>query len=332
MPSIITQPGPPLTWQQELARAYTSPAQLLADLDLEPDSWSRNAESTFSFLVPRPFAQRMTPQDPDDPLLLQVLPRFEENKSPPGFVGDPVGDEKAQVAPGLLHKYHGRVLLIVNGACAIHCRYCFRREFPYSVNRFTSSRRRPVLDYIRNDPSIEEVILSGGDPLFLSNERLDSLIHDLQGIPNLRRLRIHTRLPVVVPGRVDTHLLEMLIGCRLPVTMVLHINHANEIDNEVSKAVQRLRDCGVYVLNQSTLLAGVNDTVEALVELQKKSFDAGILPYYLHLLDRARGTSHFEVSEATAKYLHERIRRLLPGYLIPRLARDQSESPYKIIL
>ncbi len=222
--------------------------------------------------------------------------------------------------------------MIVTGACAVHCRYCFRREFPYHHDQLTPLRQQESLDYIRNDPSIEEVILSGGDPLVLSNERLHSLIHAIEDIPHLSRLRIHSRLPVVLPSRVDSSLVDMLTACRLEKVMVVHINHANEIDERVCAAVNRLRLRGVTVLNQSTLLAGINDNEAALVELQRKSFTAGILPYYLHLLDRTCGTSHFEVSESTARFLHERLRRQLPGYLVPRLARDKAHAPYKILL
>ncbi len=332
MSSIITHPQHSLTWQQELTQSFTHPSQLLEYLELPPDIWNLQAETRFNFRVPRAFAQRMRPRDPSDPLLLQVLPRSEENLSAPGFVSDPVGDRKVHVVPGLLHKYHGRALLIVTGACPIHCRYCFRREFPYAEGQLTAQRRQTALNYLRNDVSIEEIILSGGDPLSLSNQRLQRLVQELEDISHLQRLRIHTRLPVVLPGRVDSGLLELLSSCRFPTTIVLHINHANEIDAEVRAAVSLLRKQDVFVLNQSTLLAGINDSVTTLVKLQKKSFEAGILPYYLHLLDRTCGTSHFDVPESVAKHLHEGMRRQLPGYLVPRLARDHPEQPYKLLI
>ncbi len=332
MPSIIPQPRHALTWQQELAQSFTHPVQLLKQLGLPLDMWDGGAEANFHFRVPRPFAQRMRPGDPNDPLLRQVLPRAEENLSPAGFVSDPVGDGKAQVVPGVLHKYEGRALLIVTGACAIHCRYCFRREFPYEASQFTSPRQQAALDYLRKDSSIEEVILSGGDPLSVSNRRLQTLVRGLEDIPHLRRLRIHTRLPVVLPARVDPGLLEILSSSRFPTVLVLHINHANEIDAAVREAARLLRRQGVHLLNQSTLLAGVNDSVTALVALQKQSFEAGVLPYYLHLLDRARGTAHFDVPEIKAKHLHEDMRRRLPGYLVPRLARDLPGQPYKLLI
>lgn len=272
----------------------------------------------------------MRPGDPYDPLLRQVLPHADETRLIPGFVTDPVGDTRARIAPGVLHKYQGRVLLITTGACAIHCRYCFRRAFPYPHNQLTPSRWQAALAYIRNDPSIKEVILSGGDPLMLSDARLGSLIQALADIPHVRRLRIHSRLPIVLPSRVNSDLLQALTSTNLSCVMVIHANHANEIDDGVSEAVCRLRQHAIPVLNQSTLLRGVNDRVETLIALQETAFEAGILPYYLHLLDRAQGTAHFEVPETEAKTLYEQLRCRLPGYLVPRLAREQTGAPYKI--
>ncbi len=319
-------------WQRELAEGFRHPGALLRFLGLPSEHWDRRATAVFPFRVPRAFAARMRPRDPHDPLLLQVLPRSEENRETPGFVTDPVGDESAEVAPGVLHKYRGRVLLIVTGACAVQCRYCFRRQFPYPERQLTASRWRAALEYIRGNRDIREVILSGGDPLVLSDDRLQRMIADLAAIPHLHRLRIHSRLPIVLPSRIDDGLLAALTSTRFSPVMVVHANHGNEIDAAVERAVTRLRDHHVTVLNQSTLLAGVNDRVEALVALQETLFAAGILPYYLHLLDRARGTAHFEVDPARARALHEQLRRRLPGYLVPRLARDLPNAPYKITL
>lgn len=332
MPTIIPQPTALPAWQRELAQGFRSPRELLAFLDLPQDLWSLDAAAVFPFRVPRGFAARMRPRDPDDPLLRQVLPLADETRLLPGFVTDPVGDTQARTAPGVLHKYHGRVLLITTGACAIHCRYCFRREFPYQHNQLTPSRWQAALAYIRNDPSVKEVILSGGDPLMLSDAHLGNLIQALANIPHVRRLRIHSRLPIVLPSRVNSDLLQALTSTHLSCVMVVHANHANEIDDEVSEAVCRLRQHAIPVLNQSTLLRGVNDRVETLMALQETAFEAGILPYYLHLLDPTRGTAHFEVPDTEAKTLYEQLRRRLPGYLVPRLAREQAGAPYKIWL
>ena len=332
MSSIITQPPSRLSWQQELARSFSDPVHLLDHLGLERKLCDHRATACFAFRVPRPFAARMRRGDPQDPLLLQVLPLGEENTEAPGFSSDPVGDRQAQAAPGLIHKYHGRALLITTGACAVHCRYCFRREYPYHDNQLTGRRLQAVLMYLHNEPSIQEIILSGGDPLVMSNAKLDTLIAALADIPHLRRLRVHSRLPVVLPTRVDGGLIEALTSSRLQTLMVVHINHANEIDDDVRVAIDMLKRAGLLVLNQSTLLAGINDDLDTLTELQEQLFEAGILPYYLHLLDRAHGTAHFEVPESSAKALHEGLRRRLPGYLVPRLARDHPHSPYKILL
>ncbi|MCX8049963.1 MAG: EF-P beta-lysylation protein EpmB [Methylohalobius sp.] len=330
--SIILQPPFLPVWQRELAQGFRSPEELLAFLGLPPVLGSQAAQKTFPFLVPRGFAARMRPGDPNDPLLRQVLPRIEETFSIPGFVNDPVGDTQASRAPGVLHKYPGRVLLIATGACAIHCRYCFRREFPYLENQLNPTRQEQALAYIRKDPSIKEVILSGGDPLMLKDARLENLILALAEIPHLQRLRIHSRLPIVLPSRITDGLVQTLTATRLTCVMVVHANHANEINSEVTEAISKLRQRAILVLNQSTLLKGINDSIEALVALQETAFAAGILPYYLHLLDRARGTAHFEVPETEARMLYEHLRRRLPGYLVPRLAREQAKAQYKIWL
>jgi len=275
----------------------------------------------FRVRVPESYLARIQPGDPRDPLLLQVLPQAAEALEQPMFVPDPVGDATAMAAPGLLHKYCGRVLLITTGACAIHCRYCFRREFPYG--EFSALRGlQPALDYIRDHRDISEVILSGGDPLALPDSRLSELLHLLEQIPHLRRLRIHTRLPVVLPERVDDGLLSWLGTGRLQQVLVLHANHPREFDPPAKSALERLRESGVSLLNQSVLLAGVNDDLDTLCELQERGFTAGILPYYLHLLDRVRGAAHFEVDEARARQLHAGLRSRLPGYLVPRLVRE----------
>ncbi len=332
MVDIIPQATPKPAWQQSLSQAFTHPQQLLSYLDLPVKLASNKASRDFPFRVTQSYAARMTPKDPNDPLLRQVLPLDEEMQWVPGYGTDPVGDNQSQLSPGLLHKYRGRVLLIATGACAIHCRYCFRRQFNYSESRLTSSRQAQALAYIAADPTIHEVILSGGDPLNLTDDKLQTLIHHLAEINHLRRLRIHTRLPVVLPNRIDDSLLATLTGTRLQVIVVIHANHANEINEEVRQAVSLLNRQGISVLNQSVLLRGVNDNVQSQIDLQEKLLVAGALPYYLHLLDPTQGTAHFNVPVSTALAIYEQMRRQLPGYLVPRLVRELPGEPYKKII
>lgn len=312
-------------WQQELARAITEPAELLRELalDLALLPAARAAAARFPLRVPRGFVARMRQGDPDDPLLRQVLPLAAELSPVPGFMADPVDDQAARAAPGVLHKYHGRVLLIATGACAIHCRYCFRREFPYSENHAGGDSWRPALNYLSQDHSLREVILSGGDPLSLSDRRLGALLAELERIPHLERLRIHSRQPIVLPERVDDGLLDLLARTRLRPILVIHANHPREIDETVRRVLERLAGIGVTLLNQSVLLRGVNDTVPTLVELSEVLFAARVLPYYLHLLDRVQGAAHYEVNETEAWTIMEVLRQRLPGYLVPRLVREQ---------
>jgi EF-P beta-lysylation protein EpmB len=319
------------TWQAELADSYTQPRDLLNALGLGAADFPGldAAARRFPFRVTRSYAARMKPRDPADPLLRQVLPLGEELSDPPGFLADPVGDLAAAAAPGLLHKYRGRVLLIVTGACAIHCRYCFRREFPYEAQLLSKSRERAALDYIAADASLREVILSGGDPLVLSDARLGGLISELAAVPRLERLRLHTRLPVVLPSRVTPELVGCLADSRLRTVLVIHANHAQELDGAVGRALDRLRAAGVTLLNQAVLLRGINDDADALAALSEALFRHGVLPYYLHLLDRARGTAHFEVPEARGKELLRALRERLPGYLVPRLVREVAGEAFK---
>ena len=318
-------------WQEAWARSVRDPRQLLHRLGL-PASLAEDMErghGLFRVRVPEAYLARIRPGNPRDPLLLQVLPQAAEALEPPAFVPDPVGDAAAMAAPGLLHKYRGRVLLITTGACAIHCRYCFRREFPYG--EFSAARDwEPALKYIRSHGDVSEVILSGGDPLALPDSRLSELLHLLERIPHLTRLRIHTRLPVVLPERIDDGLLSWLGKGRLRQVLVLHANHPREFDAPAEGALQRLHETGITLLNQSVLLAGVNDDIDTLCELQERAFAAGILPYYLHLLDRVRGAAHFEVAEPRAQQLHAALRSRLPGYLVPRLVREIPGAPGKV--
>ena len=318
-------------WQTALGQAITDPAELLDVLGLGPE-WlpaARDAGRAFPLRVPRGFVARMRRGDPNDPLLRQVLPLAAELLPAPGFGTDPVGDRAAEQAPGVLHKYQGRVLLTATGACAVHCRYCFRRHFPYERANASADGWSVALDTIGADISITEVILSGGDPLTLSDRRLADFVQQLARLPHVTRLRVHSRLPVVLPERITPSLCDALAGTRLRVVMVLHANHARELDAPVRQACARLAERGFLLLNQSVLLRGVNDSVEALVELSETLFAAGVLPYYLHQLDRVQGAAHFEVSDQSALALHAGINACLPGYLVPRLVREVPGAPGK---
>jgi EF-P beta-lysylation protein EpmB len=315
-------------WREQLKGAVREPSQLLEKLGLpttdEPQS------SRFPMLVPQAFIDRMQPNDRRDPLLLQVLPDSSESQAAVGYSDDPVGDRASAASHGVLHKYRGRVLLVTTGACAVHCRYCFRQAFPYAGENVGGGRWRPALDYIAGDESIEEVILSGGDPLMLPTRRLRELTTELARVPHIRRLRIHTRLPVILPDRVTANLLDWIERMPWPVVTVIHANHANEFDAPVAHAIGQLRSKGAHVLNQAVLLAGINDSADALAELMRRSFDAGALPYYLHLLDPVSGAQRFESDESHALAMMETLRRELSGYLVPRLVREVAGEPYKL--
>lgn len=315
---------PSPSWQAQLAQAFTAPSQLLDFLGLQntPGLACADAAGEFPFLVTQAYAARMKHGDAADPLLRQVLPVADELLAVPGFVADPVDDGAALAVPGLLHKYRGRALLITTGACAIHCRYCFRRAFPYADAQLHKSREELALSYLAQDASIHEVILSGGDPLLLSDERLANLLERLAAIAHLSRVRIHSRVPLVLPARITAHLAELLSGTRLAAVLVLHANHAQEMDIEVADALTLLGRRRITLLNQAVLLKGVNDHAAALIDLSESLFRHGVLPYYLHLLDKARGTAHFDVPLPQALALYETLRAALPGYLLPRLVRE----------
>jgi EF-P beta-lysylation protein EpmB len=314
-------------WQRELADAIAQPRELLAALNL-PASLAHDAELAarhFPLRVTRSYLARMRPGDLNDPLLRQMLPMGDELLEASGFTSDPLQEQSARRAPNLLQKYAGRALLITTQACAVHCRYCFRREFPYSTAEEAppgAGRFAEALAAISGDASLEEIILSGGDPLSLSDARLSRLTDALAAIPHVRRLRIHTRQPIVLPSRVDPGLLAWLRGIRLPVVMVLHTNHPNELNGEVRTACAALRAAGATLLNQSVLLRGVNDDVQTLAALSTALMEAGVVPYYLHLPDRVRGTAHFEVDEQKALGIVKQLSGRLSGYLIPRLVRE----------
>jgi len=321
-------------WQADLADAITTPEALVAALGLERSllAPAHAAAAGFRLRVPRSYVARMRHGDPNDPLLRQVLPVESELQDVVDYVTDPLGEHAALRAPGLLQKYRGRALMITTSACAVHCRYCFRREFPYSEQTSEAPRWSAALAEIANDTSLEEVILSGGDPLSLSDARLTSLTDALARIPHIRRLRVHTRQPVVLPSRVDEGLAGWLRSVRLPTVFVLHVNHPNEIDTELRSACAKLRASGVTLLNQSVLLRGINDDVDVLAELSRRLFDAGVLPYYLHVLDHVRGAAHFAVPDQEARTLAGALAARLSGYLVPRLVREVYGAPAKVTL
>jgi EF-P beta-lysylation protein EpmB len=324
----------PPTWQQELKLAIRDAAQLVAALDLPTSVFgpARQAARDFPLFAPWPYVARMLKGDPDDPLLRQVLPQAAEFDQPPGFSADPVGDAAAIGAPGLLQKYSGRALLVTTGACAVHCRYCFRRHFPYSEMPHSIDNWEPAIGHIAADPSIDEVLLSGGDPLTLVDERLAELARRLADIPHLRRLRIHTRLPIVIPERVTAELLQWMNDTRLAPIMVVHANHPQEIDDSVAAAFSKLVDAGIPILNQAVLLRGVNDNSAALIELSRRLIDLRVMPYYLHQLDRVQGAAHFEVPISRGLELIAEMRRALPGYAVPRYVQEIAGEEHKRVL
>lgn len=322
------------SWQRELAAAITDPRELVAMLGLPAElaEQARAATGGFELRVPRGFVARMRRGDPDDPLLRQVLPLPAEGIEVEGYVADPLREAAARRAPGLLQKYQGRALLVTTGACAVHCRYCFRREFPYDEQVGDLGRWREALRHLAADASVNELILSGGDPLSLGDARLALLSAELERIPHLQTLRLHTRQPIVLPERVDAGLLAWLRTLRWRLVIVVHANHPNEIDASVVAALGALREAGATLLNQSVLLAGVNDDATTLAALSRALHRAGVLPYYLHMPDAVRGTSHFAVTERTATAIIDRLARELPGYLVPRLARETPGEAAKNVL
>ena len=318
-------------WQKAMRDAFTDIDALFDYLQLDHGQLpaARAAAAEFGLRVPRGFAGLIEKGNPTDPILRQILPGGEELSPQPGFNRDPVGDLATAVVPGLLHKYQGRVLLIATAACGVNCRYCFRRHYPYSEASAGRDQWQQALDYLAADEAVSEVILSGGDPLALSDSALASLVNSLEKIPHLQRLRIHSRLPVIIPQRLTPELTRWLGSSRLSSSLVLHINHANEISDTLGRLLEPLRSAGITLLNQSVLLRGVNDSGESLVKLSEMLFEAGILPYYLHLLDRVEGAAHFEVERSMALTLHRWMRRQLPGYLVPRLVRETAGEDAK---
>jgi len=322
-------------WQQQLSEAFNSIEDLCHYLHLPIDALpvSNTAATNFPIRVPLSFATCMEKGNSDDPLLKQVLPTQEELIAYPGFNNDPVGDLQAAAQTGVIHKYHGRVLLINTGSCAINCRYCFRRNFPYSELQLSKQSELAAINYIRQDRSLSEVILSGGDPLLLNDTRLAKLLEQLDDIEHIKRIRIHSRLPIVLPARITDEFIKTLQKSSKQIVIVVHCNHANEINNRVITAFNTLKAHGITLFNQSVLLKGVNDRVDTLCALSEKLFHHGVIPYYLHLLDKAAGTGHFEVTETQAVELIKEVQATLPGYLVPKLVKEVAgENSKQIVL
>lgn len=332
MPNIITRKHQSVeqNWLQQLANGISDPEQLLTQLAIDPSPWQSGfkARALFAQRVPQSFVERMEKGNPHDPLLRQVLPLSDEFIIHPGYSTDPL-EEQNNSTPGLLHKYRNRCLLIVKGGCAINCRYCFRRHFPYQDNKGNKLVWQQSLDYIAQHRQLNEVILSGGDPLMAKDHELSWLIEQIAAIPHIKRLRIHSRLPVVIPARITDELVSLCAETRLQVILVTHINHANEINAELSQQLARLRAEKVTLLNQSVLLKGVNDSVPAQVALSEALFDAGILPYYLHVLDKVQGAAHFYVSDEQARTIIAGLIEQVSGYLVPKLTREIGGRPSK---
>jgi len=321
-----------LTWQQQLANGYSNSEQLCQYLQLSPQQLAISHSTNFALRVPQSFVDCMEKGNPNDPLLRQVLPINDELNVYQGFNNDPVGDLAAMPLSGVLHKYQGRVLLMTTGSCAINCRYCFRRNFPYNQHQLSKHKQQLALKLIANDDSIHEVILSGGDPLLLSDSRLLAIIEQLNTIPHLKRLRIHSRLPIVLPARINPEFIKTLKQSKHQLIIVIHCNHPNELSNEVTQACTLLKQAGIQLLNQTVLLKGVNDNANSLIKLSEQLFANGVLPYYLHLLDKAQGTGHFEVDEITAIHLTQQLQQQLSGYLVPKLVREIAGEQSKTLI
>lgn len=310
-------------WQQELAQSISDPRELGALLRL-PESWitqNQSARELFPLRVTRYFAGLMTPEDLSDPLLLQVMPKQEEFATKEGFIADPLEEQSSNYS-GILHKYKSRVLVILRGGCAINCRYCFRRHFPYEDHHFGRAQLQQLVELVQSDAAINEVILSGGDPLMANDEQLERVLTELESLPQLKRVRIHSRLPVVLPSRLTEKLAKRLQSSRLQAILVIHANHPREITTTLKSALAMWAMHNVTLFNQSVLLAGINDSAEVLEALSEALFDARVTPYYLHQLDKVAGASHFAVSDERARQLEHELRARLPGFLVPKLVRE----------
>jgi EF-P beta-lysylation protein EpmB len=317
-------------WQKEMAMSFSNPLSLLEYLELPLENFEDDikARQLFPMRVPRPFAKRMKKGDPLDPLFRQVFTSRSEFVTSENFSTDPL-QEQNNKQPGILHKYQNRLLLLVRGGCAVNCRYCFRRHFPYTDNHLNKQQWKQALDYIAANPQLDEVIYSGGDPLMANDDFLAWLTNQIEAIPHIKRLRIHTRLPVVIPSRITTELIAWFTQSRLKPVMVLHVNHANEIDTALAKSMQKLKQAGVTLLNQAVLLKGINDTADEQIALNEGLFEIGVMPYYLHVLDKVQGAEHFDSPDSKAKQLMRELIKRQPGYLVPKLVREIGGQPGK---
>lgn len=319
-------------WQQVLASGFSEPAALLEYLKIKPEQvpLSFAAHQQFKTLVPLGFAEKMQAAEPNCPLLRQVLPVMNEIEPSTGYSHDPLQEQGSNPLPGVLHKYQGRILVTLAGSCAINCRYCFRRHFPYQDNQISPSQWQQIIDYLQSELQVEEVIFSGGDPLLVKSKRLQHYIESLASIKHLTTIRFHSRIPVVLPERIDDELIAILQQSPLQKVMVIHANHPAELCHQTSNAFKRLADAGVHLLNQSVLLKGVNDNASILAQLNKKLFKQGVLPYYLHLLDKVVGAAHFDVPLADAQQIYKALQNQLPGYLVPNLVREDPAVGHKV--
>lgn len=330
------------SWHRSLADSIRDPHELLQRLDLDRQVTTGSdisqpvvaiqASPEFPVMVPESYLRRMEAGDINDPLLRQVLPIDDELRVVAGFSNDAVHDATFREAPGLIKKYQGRALMIATGSCAVHCRYCFRRHYPYNQEPRRMEDWEPAFAAIQNDASISEVLLSGGDPLMLTDQRLDQLLDRLEKIEHLKRVRIHTRLPIVLPDRVTSRLIDRLLASRLTPIMVVHANHANELVHDCEASLRQLVRSGITVLNQAVLLKGVNDSVVAMVNLSESLINLGAMPYYLHQLDRVAGTAHFEVDVSRGRHIIQQMRKQLPGYAVPRFVSEIPDESHKTVL
>ena len=323
-----------LSWQEQLAQAIRKPNELLeyVGLDAAAIGYSKSATKQFPVRVPHSFADRIFHKDPDDPILRQVFPYKDEELEVENYIEDPLSEKNVQPLPGLLQKYKSRVLSITTGACAVHCRYCFRRHFPYQDASATHQHWQNSLKYIEQDHSIHEIILSGGDPLTFSDKRLKEIILALSNIEHIKRIRFHTRIPVVLPDRINNYLLEGICNTNKSIVFVIHSNHANELDDNVEKAIKSLHQSNISIFNQSVLLKGVNDTVSDLIKLSEKLVRNNVTPYYLHLMDSVAGAAHYNIDETYAKKLIADMQTSVSGYMVPRLVKEEIGAESKTLI
>ena len=321
-------------WQEALSQVISDPVELFNLLNLDPAllEGAQQGARAFKLWAPRPYVARMQQGNLNDPLLKQILPVSAELKDQPGFSMDPLGEKPKNQQAGVIHKYRDRLLFIISNTCAVNCRFCFRRHFPYDENRLNRQQWQEALDYVQRDTEISEVIFSGGDPLALNDQRLSWIVDGLASIPHVQRLRIHTRFPVMIPQRITDEMLDWFAHTRLQPIMVLHCNHANEINQDVVEAIQRLKQAGVTLLNQTVLLRGINDTVDDLENLSRTLFQHGVLPYYLHLLDKVQGAAHFDTEQQAAQRLVGKLAARCSGYLVPKLVKEVAGVPAKTTL